>query len=87
MSKSDSLIENLRLYSKDEEIIRIVLDAKIIDPYVQYEDGILRHVGDDYISIERKSTSDERSNNDSKILLVDITINKILKIIVIGTEK
>jgi hypothetical protein len=85
MGKSDSLIETLRTYSEKEFMVRIVLDAKIVDPYVQYEVGILRHVGDDYVRIERKSTSDENFHG-SKILTVEIPINKILKIIVIGSD-
>jgi hypothetical protein len=86
MGTSDSLIETLRRYSKDGFVVRVVLDAKIVDPYVQYEVGILRHVGDDYVRIERTSTSDEKDLRDSKILTVEIPISKILKIIVIGSH-
>jgi hypothetical protein len=87
MSTSDNLVETLRKYSKEQLLVRIVLDAKIVDPYVQYEVGILRHVGDDYVSIERKSTSDEKNSHDSKILTVEVPIGKILKVIVIGADK
>ncbi len=62
-------------------IVRVVVDANIDDMHFKTVEGIIKHVGREYIEIDRAADTDEKSQHKTEKARVIVPINRIAEVI------
>ncbi|MFQ5831340.1 MAG: hypothetical protein ACE5H4_01395 [Candidatus Thorarchaeota archaeon] len=62
-------------------VVKVVVDTTADDLHLKTVEGIIKHVGREYIEIERAADTDEKSRHKTERVRVIVPINKIAEVI------